>query len=151
MYFCSRDETLTSESTPLSAPGHLNVTYSWQRLWTTNEQTVDAARRWGKALEIGLETTRHHHRNWNPIQLTLVANNNTLTLKSLFAETPKLMVRKKREMLERIFIYCSSEKYSFFTSLYERHISPETTRLDGEIFPSQASFQLSDPLMKTFF
>jgi hypothetical protein len=30
---------LTSESAPLSAPGHLNETYSWHRLWTTNEHT----------------------------------------------------------------------------------------------------------------
>lgn len=33
-------KTLTSESAPLSAPGHLNVTYSWHRLCTTNEQTA---------------------------------------------------------------------------------------------------------------
>lgn len=32
---------LTSESAPLSAPGHLNVTYSWHLLCTTNEQTVE--------------------------------------------------------------------------------------------------------------
>lgn len=32
---------LTSESAPLSAPGHLKVTYSWHRLCTTNEQTVE--------------------------------------------------------------------------------------------------------------
>lgn len=32
---------LTSESAPLSAPGHLKVTYSWHLLCTTNEQTVD--------------------------------------------------------------------------------------------------------------
>ena len=29
---------LTSESAPLSAPGHLNVTNSWQRLCTTKQQ-----------------------------------------------------------------------------------------------------------------
>lgn len=34
------NDQLTSESAPLSAPGHLNVTYSWQRLCTTNEQTA---------------------------------------------------------------------------------------------------------------
>jgi hypothetical protein len=41
-YFSSNIEQkniLTSESAPLSAPGHLNVTYSWHRLCTTNEQT----------------------------------------------------------------------------------------------------------------
>lgn len=31
---------LTSESGPLSAPGHVNETYSWQRLWTTKLQTA---------------------------------------------------------------------------------------------------------------
>lgn len=30
---------LTSESAPLSAPGHVNETYSWHRLWTTKLQT----------------------------------------------------------------------------------------------------------------
>lgn len=37
----STTRLLTSESAPLSAPGHLNVTYSWHRLCTTNEQTVE--------------------------------------------------------------------------------------------------------------
>lgn len=32
---------LTSESAPLSAPGHLKVTYSWHRLCTTNEHTAN--------------------------------------------------------------------------------------------------------------
>lgn len=32
-------EVLTSESGPLSAPGQVNETYSWQRLWTTKLQT----------------------------------------------------------------------------------------------------------------
>jgi len=31
----------TSESGPLSTPGHWNVTNSWHRLWTTNMQTTD--------------------------------------------------------------------------------------------------------------
>lgn len=31
---------LTSESAPLSAPGHLKVTYSWHLLCTTNEHTA---------------------------------------------------------------------------------------------------------------
>lgn len=35
---------LTSESAPLSAPGHLNVTYSWHLLCTTNEQTVEGTK-----------------------------------------------------------------------------------------------------------
>lgn len=30
---------LTSVSGPLSAPGHENVTSSWQRLWTTKQHT----------------------------------------------------------------------------------------------------------------
>lgn len=47
---------LTSESAPLSAPGHLNVTYSWQRLCTTKEQTI-RKNKWWK------ETTRNLF-NW---------------------------------------------------------------------------------------
>lgn len=31
---------LTSESAPLSAPGQVNVTYSWHRLWTTKLHTA---------------------------------------------------------------------------------------------------------------
>jgi len=34
---------LTSESGPLSAPGHWNVTHSWQRLCTTKLHTVTAS------------------------------------------------------------------------------------------------------------
>lgn len=36
---------LTSESAPLSAPGHVKVTYSWHRLWTTKLQTETQAKR----------------------------------------------------------------------------------------------------------
>jgi hypothetical protein len=32
-------EKLTSESAPLSAPGHVNETNSWHLLWTTKLQT----------------------------------------------------------------------------------------------------------------
>lgn len=38
---------LTSESAPLSAPGHVNVTYSWHRLCTTKLHTVtEMTRSW---------------------------------------------------------------------------------------------------------
>lgn len=33
----NKEIKITSESAPLSAPGHTNETNSWQRLWTTNE------------------------------------------------------------------------------------------------------------------
>lgn len=33
-------QVLTSESAPLSAPGHVKETYSWHRLWTTKLHTA---------------------------------------------------------------------------------------------------------------
>ena len=39
---------LTSESAPLSAPGHVKVTYSWHRLWTTKLQTEIQAAKWNQ-------------------------------------------------------------------------------------------------------
>lgn len=35
---------LTSEAGPLSAPGQEKVTNSWQRLWTTKQQTGETER-----------------------------------------------------------------------------------------------------------
>lgn len=36
---------LTSESAPLSAPGQVNVTYSWHLLWTTKLHTAHKYRK----------------------------------------------------------------------------------------------------------
>lgn len=60
---------LTSESAPLSAPGHLKVTYSWHLLWTTNEQTKEE-----KMLSL----------SWYLWLLEVI----TLTLETLFAKAP---------------------------------------------------------------
>ncbi len=61
---------LTSESAPLSAPGHLNVTNSWNLLRTTNEHTKK---------KNGILSYQINIYDWRIF---------TLTLKSLLAKAP---------------------------------------------------------------
>lgn len=95
---------LTSESAPLSAPGHLNVTYSWHLLWTTNEQTVEGSMR--------VREERKRDGNWISdgilfshgiiIETKLKSARGrrcgvyTLALESLFAEAPKLVTKEDK-------------------------------------------------------
>lgn len=56
---------LTSESAPLSAPGHLNVTYSWHRLCTTNEHTEKI--KWNEMPNISRVAVRNANNNVHTI------------------------------------------------------------------------------------
>lgn len=76
-------------------------------------------------MEIELESSRLHLLNWNPLEF---AGYYTLALKSLFAEAPKLKMKREKENMRKSWIYFASKSQII-----------ESQRISQMIFGSEGS------------